>query len=195
MKPSFFKTLLFTAVILFSSTLMAQIYKPKVPRDFISRTTEIALEDFILCNIHPNFGDIVQHLYVKSGHGNDAYVILEVTTVDPAQKFIGTPYEKPSHYFTSWSRFGIRGINDPCADLNSVGDVRFSDRNLFAGRTDLVEYSFDTKENSVTITLKSWGDATKTYYNLIRKGSVLYHVDTNGEITAFNMFLGRGVIQ
>jgi len=139
--------------------------------------------------------DIVQHLYVKNGHIGNTYVTVQVTTVDPAQKVVGAAFERPSHYFTSWSQSEIAVIRNPCANLNFIGDVRFSDRNVFTGETDRVEFSFNTKENSVTITFKSWGDVKRTYRNLIRKGSVLYHVDANGRITAFNFFLGKGIIQ
>ncbi len=120
--------------------------------------------------IHYNFREYVDWLK----RGNKLQV--EVTVVNPAT-ITGT------HYYTAWGRGTARLSGN---NLRVKLKVLFSDRGRFTGKKDLVSYNFNTTNNSVDITLHSWGNGKSVFKNLIKRKNTIYYIDNKGGMTIFN---------
>jgi len=131
------------------------------------------------CNIHSNFTEIVQHLNENS----DNYYDVQVTIINPGKN------GGKSHRYSAFSQTNTLENQNICEEglKMTKQKIYFSDRNFFdKSRPDIQSFKFNVVNNSVDITLNTWGDGTYTVNNLTKRGRLIYAVDQYGKMIVFN---------
>ncbi len=135
---------------------------------------------FAQCNVHSNFKEIIEYLEKDS---NNRYHV-QITIINPGRN------GGKSHRYTAYASGPSIGLNrNYCSKglLLEGPNVFFSDRNLFdRKRVDRQYYQINVVNNSVEVTLQTWGNTKYTVRNLTKRGRLIYGFDDRGKMIVFD---------
>jgi|GEM_PF-6942373 len=139
----------------------------------------LSSHSFAQCNVHSNFREIVENL--QKGQTYD----VQVTIVNPGRD------GGKSHRWTAWGPgftncpLSKKNICEIGLNINYV-PLYFSGAHFDKNKKQVQSFKFDVVNNSLEVTLNSWGNNKFTESKVIKRGRLIYVLYNDGRMAIFN---------